>query len=51
LLVSSPCIDAGTTDGAPTTDILGNARVGLPDIGAYEYQPPRAAAEQWTLYR
>jgi hypothetical protein len=43
LLVGSPCIDAGTTDGAPTTDILGNPRVGLPDIGAYEYQTPPGA--------
>jgi hypothetical protein len=46
----SPCINAGTATGAPATDILGNLRVGLPDIGAYEYQPP-TAAERWTLYR
>ncbi len=35
----SPCIDAGTSDGAPNTDIEGNTRPcwnGI-DIGAYEY--------------
>jgi hypothetical protein len=44
LLVGSPCIDAGTATGAPTTDILGNAREGLTDIGAYEHQTPPAGA-------
>ncbi len=40
----SPAIDAGTSTGAPTTDILGNARVdaiaggNIVDMGAYEYQ-------------
>lgn len=38
LLGNSACINAGTTTGAPGTDILGNPRVGLPDIGAYEFQ-------------
>jgi hypothetical protein len=33
---SSPCIDTGVNVGL-TTDILGNALVGVPDIGAYEY--------------
>ncbi len=33
----SPCIDAGTADGAPSDDIEGNPREGLPDMGAYEY--------------
>jgi hypothetical protein len=45
LVTASPCIDAGTTNGAPGTDIEGNPRprVGKPgglsltDIGAYEY--------------
>jgi hypothetical protein len=46
----SPCINVGTTDGAPTTDILGHFRIGLPDMGAYEDQT-LTAAEQWTLYR
>jgi parallel beta-helix repeat protein len=37
LRAGSPCINAGTSTGAPTTDILGNPRIGAPDIGAYEY--------------
>ena len=32
----SPCIGAGTSEGAPTTDIEGNPRGTPPDIGAYE---------------
>lgn len=35
----SPSIDAGT-DVSLTTDYSGNSIYGLPDIGAYEYQPP-----------
>ncbi len=44
LQACSPAIDAGTSMGAPTTDILGNARVDAiaggnsVDMGAYEYQ-------------
>lgn len=34
----SPCRDAGISTGAPLTDILGNSRIGLYDIGAYEVQ-------------
>jgi len=34
----SPCRDAGTSSGAPSTDYLGNGRVGPYDIGAYEVQ-------------
>jgi hypothetical protein len=34
----SPCIDAASSAAAPATDILGNSRVGPPDMGAYEYQ-------------
>ncbi|WP_158549973.1 choice-of-anchor Q domain-containing protein [Runella aurantiaca] len=34
----SPAINTGTDAGAPTTDILGNARVGTTDMGAYEFQ-------------
>ena len=35
----SPCIDSGTTVGAPPTDILGNPRNinGRTDMGAYEF--------------
>ncbi|MBC8234384.1 leucine-rich repeat domain-containing protein [bacterium] len=32
----SSCIGAGTSDGAPTTDIEGNTRGMPPDMGAYE---------------
>jgi hypothetical protein len=37
----SPAIDAGTSNGAPTTDILGGVRPqnGGIDMGAYEYGP------------
>jgi virulence-associated protein VapD len=34
----SPAINAGTATNAPTTDILENPRVGIVDMGAYEYQ-------------
>lgn len=44
----SPCIDAGTNEGAPTQDIIGNPRpidgdrdgTAITDMGAYEYVPP-----------
>lgn len=32
----SPCIDAGTAEGTPATDIQGRIRAPEPDIGAYE---------------
>jgi hypothetical protein len=40
LLVSSPCIDAGTALGAPMNDRDDNPRPagGAYDMGAYEYQ-------------
>jgi parallel beta-helix repeat protein len=38
LQAGSPCINAGITGvGIPTTDILGVARTGIPDLGAYEF--------------
>gem|GEM_PF-6215276 len=36
----SPAIDAGTVVAGLTTDFAGNPIYGVPDIGAYEYQPP-----------
>ena len=39
LQYTSPGIDAGT-DVSLTEDYAGNSIYGLPDIGAYEYQPP-----------
>ena len=37
---NSPCIDAGTDNGAPSTDLDGNPRPqgGAIDMGTYEYQ-------------
>lgn len=35
----SPAIDAGSAEVGITTDLLGRARNGLPDLGAYEYYP------------
>jgi hypothetical protein len=45
---TSPCIDAGTDTGASITDILGNSRAGLADIGAYEFQTPSSIYETTT---
>jgi len=33
----SPCVDKGIAAGAPTTDLLGNPRTGIPDQGCYEF--------------
>jgi len=41
LLVDSPAIDAGTSVGAPATDIAGVPRIPPPALGAYE----------WAAYR
>jgi hypothetical protein len=35
---SSPCADTGDSGSAPLTDYLGNSRVGVADMGAYEFQ-------------
>jgi len=37
LELGSPCIDAGTSVGAPAHDIEGNPRDANPDLGAYEW--------------
>ena len=47
LQASSPCIDAGTNEGAPSTDFDGNPRpidgdgdgIAIVDMGAFEYNP------------
>jgi hypothetical protein len=38
LQAGSPCVNAGIAVAGVTTDILGNAYSGNPDLGAYEYQ-------------
>ena len=45
----SPCIDAGTDDGAPETDILGYSRDATPNLGAYELLGINAASA-WFHY-
>jgi hypothetical protein len=37
LAVGSPCIDAGNCINAPTADQRDSLRIGLPDIGSYEF--------------
>ncbi|MFC1981783.1 choice-of-anchor Q domain-containing protein [Chloroflexota bacterium] len=37
LQAGSPCINAGTSNGAPDDDLEGNTRDGSPDMGAYEF--------------
>ncbi len=46
---NSPCINAGTLDGAPERDIEGNLRISFPDIGAYEYLGPVFVEEKKLL--
>jgi len=36
LLPYSPCVNAGTAEGAPADDLAGNVRDAQPDMGAYE---------------
>jgi hypothetical protein len=40
LLQDSPAVEAGNPAFCPTTDQLGQLRVGVCDIGAVEFQPP-----------
>jgi hypothetical protein len=44
LLAGSPCLHAGTSTGAPTTDQRGVARDTPPDIGAFELETSGASA-------
>jgi predicted GH43/DUF377 family glycosyl hydrolase len=37
LKLGSPCVDTGTTVGAPAADIEGTVRDATPDMGAYEW--------------
>jgi predicted outer membrane repeat protein len=34
---TSPCINKGVAAGAPTVDLAGNARIGVPDMGCFEF--------------
>jgi parallel beta-helix repeat protein len=52
LQAGSPCIDAGTNEGAPSTDFDGNPRpidgdgdgIAIVDMGAFEYTPRAVSA-------
>jgi hypothetical protein len=46
----SPAINAGTDEGAPSTDQRGYDRVGASDIGAYEYVETIIPAVQQTTW-
>lgn len=48
LTVSSNCIDAGTSTGAPSDDYFGNVREGSIDIGAHEYGAGTAPTPEFT---
>ncbi len=45
----SPCLGAGTPDGAPTTDLDGNPRPNPPSMGAYEVGAVPATITGFTL--
>jgi predicted outer membrane repeat protein len=34
---TSPCINKGIAAGAPTVDLAGNNRIGIPDMGCFEF--------------
>lgn len=46
---TSPLVGAGSSTGAPTTDVLGNTRNATPCIGAYEYIVPAPTYPTWCL--
>ena len=53
LYTGSPCIDAGTSTGAPTTDYAGISRpqgAGY-DIGPYEYSASTGRVASWMAHR
>jgi hypothetical protein len=50
LQVFSPCMNAGTTSGAPSTDYIGNGRIGVVDIGPFEVQYCRWNGSVSTLW-
>ena len=45
----SPCLGAGTPNGAPATDLDGNTRPSLPSMGAYELAAAPATITGFTL--
>ena len=49
LLYGSPAINGGTATGAPTTDQRGISRIGLVDIGAYEFVPTVVATGELAV--
>lgn len=42
---TSPAVNVGTSSYTPSTDIIGNNRYSIYDIGAYEFQPQEACPE------
>lgn len=49
LQAGSPCINKGIAAGAPTVDIEGYLRVGLPDMGSFEFGTSGTHAALQTL--
>jgi len=45
----SPCLGKGTPNGAPATDLDGNARPNPPSMGAYEVGAVPAAIQSFTI--